>query len=103
MCLDEVWQAWLNALLTQTDLKIERTGIAYMLAGGVGSNTDPYAVAPTDDNEWHSDGPHLMVLVPDLSALEGLSSDYESGGPYVMFPGNPYAHIMVPVGPHTME
>lgn len=103
MCLDEVWQAWLNALMTQTEPKIERTGIAYMFAGSLGSNTDPYAVAPTEDNEWHSDGPHLMVLVPDLSALEGVSSDYEMGGPYVMYPGSPFAHIMVPIGPHSME
>lgn len=102
-CIDEVWQAWLEALQTQTEPVIERPGISYMLAGGLGSNTDPYATEPTDDNDWHADGPHIMILVPDLSVLEGVTSEHHSGGPYVMFPNTPYAHLMVLVEPHLPE
>jgi hypothetical protein len=38
-----------------------------------------------------------MILVPDPKMLEGISTDPQSGGPYVMYKGTPYAHIMVPV------
>ena len=69
-----------------------------MLAGDAGaSNIDPYAEGPTEDNDWVVEGAHLMLLVPDNSALEGLSTDPENGGPYVMWKGTPYAHIMVPI------
>jgi hypothetical protein len=30
---------------------------------------------------------------------EGFSGDAHGGGPYVMYPGTPYAHIMVPIAP----
>jgi hypothetical protein len=102
-CIDVGWQAWFEALITQTEPVIEQVGTSYMFAGGYGSNTDPYATAPTDDDEWHVDGPHIMTLVPDRSALEGMTSDHTTGGPYVMYPGTPYAHIMVPVELHALE
>jgi hypothetical protein len=102
-CIDEVWQAWSEALAAQTEPVTLRPGISYMLAGGLGSNTDPYATGPTDDNDWHADGPHIMILVPDLSTLEGVTSEHQSGGPYVMFPNTPYAHLMVLVEPHLPE
>jgi hypothetical protein len=38
-----------------------------------------------------------MIVVPDVRALSGLSTDPANGGPYVMFAGTPYAHIMAPV------
>jgi hypothetical protein len=34
---------------------------------------------------------------------EGISDDPKSGGPYVMWKGTTYAHIMVPVGPRQKE
>jgi hypothetical protein len=38
-----------------------------------------------------------MILVPDLKALQGMSTDPTGGGPYVMYSGTPYAHIMAPI------
>ncbi len=38
-----------------------------------------------------------MILVPDPALLDGISTDPWNGGPYVMWKGTPYAHIMVPV------
>jgi hypothetical protein len=99
MCLDKTWQAWRDAWLNKRPFKASDVGICYMLAGDVGSsNTDPYAEAPTKDNQWVEPGPHLMVIVPDLAALDGVSTDPYNGGPFVMWKGTPYAHIMVPVG-----
>jgi len=48
---------------------------------------------------WVQEGPHLMIIVPNSGALVGLPDDPGSGGPYVMWKGTPYAHVMVPVGP----
>ena len=99
MCVDAVWTGWAHAWMDKKDFKASHVGIAYMLAGDSGaSNTDPYATAPTKDNQWVVEGPHVMVLVPDSAQLEGLPTDPNSGGAYVMWKGTPYAHIMVPVG-----
>jgi hypothetical protein len=40
-----------------------------------------------------------MLIVPDPATLAGFSTDHLSGGPYVMWTGTPYAHLMVPVTP----
>ncbi|EKE77951.1 hypothetical protein [Gallaecimonas xiamenensis] len=100
MCLDGLWQRWAKAWMGKTDFKPDAMGMAYMLAGDEGSsNTDPFAESATADNQWVVEGPHLMILVPDPALLEGISTDPNQGGPYVMWKGTPYAHIMVPVGP----
>lgn len=99
MCLDQVWLSWVNAWQGRTKPEIERVGIGYMTApgGAHGSDTDPFASGPTADNEWGYDPPHIMLLVPDLTSLEGLPTSRDSGGPWVMWSGTPYAHIMAPV------
>ncbi len=97
MCLDEPWLAWADAWMNKKPFEADRVGTAYMLAGDAGtSNIDPYAEEPTPDNQWVEEGPHLMILVPDPAAMEGVPTDPENGGPYVMWKGTPYAHIMVP-------
>jgi hypothetical protein len=99
MCLDEPWMAWAQGYGSKTDVVIDKVGIAYMLKGDDGaSNIDPYAEGPTDDNDWVEAGPHLMVIVPDATAYDALSTDHTTGGPWVMWAGTPYAHIMVPLG-----
>jgi hypothetical protein len=101
MCLDEVWQGWLEALMTGSEPTVERTGVGYMFQGDGGtSNVSPADTGPTADNDWHVAGPHLMVLTSDPSELEGVPTDPHNGGPYVMWAGTPYAHIMVPTGPY---
>ena len=62
------------------------------------SNTIPWATEATADNEWLDDiGPHLIMLVPDLKLLKFFPSDPEYGGPYVMWRGTDFAHLMIPV------
>jgi hypothetical protein len=98
MCLDKVWITWADAWMNKKPFKPERSGIAYILAGDTGaSNIDPYATGPTADNQWVVEGPHIMVLLPDAAQLEAFPTDPNKGGPYVMWKGTPYAHIMVPV------
>jgi hypothetical protein len=100
MCLDKEWQKWAEAWMGKTTPQITNTGIAYMLAGDTGaSNTDPYATAPTADNQWVVSPAHIMVLYRDSPMLEAFPTDPKNGGPWVMWKGTPYAHVMVPVSP----
>ena len=75
-----------------------RVGFGYMLQGDMPvSNTDPFATAPTATNQWIQDGaPHIMLLLPDQRLLDSLPTDPASGGPFVMWKGTPYAHVMLP-------
>ena len=100
MCNRPQWEAVLGAFMKREPVDVEEFSISYMLAGegeaiGV-SNIDPFATEPTDDNDWVREGPHLMIVVPDPAALEGLSTD-PTDPVYVMWKGTPYAHIMVKI------
>jgi hypothetical protein len=104
MCADAVWLDWNEAyMMKMEDYKPSGFGLAYMLAGdppgGGASNIDPFATEPTADNQWRVEGPHVMILVPDPAMLEGITTDFNTGGSYVMWKGTPYAHIMMPTGP----
>jgi hypothetical protein len=103
MCLDKQWQAWAKAWMSKSEPKIEGTGIAYMLRGDTGaSNVDPYATKPMADNQWVVSPAHLMVLFQDQKMLDSYPTDPLNGGPWVMWKGTPYAHVMVPVSPTKM-
>lgn len=103
MCLDEPWMKWVDAWMNKEDFKTDKMGFGYMLQGGSpGSNVDPFAEGPTDDNEWMTEEkPHVMILVPDESALEGLPVTPDQGGPWVMWRNTPYMHIMAPMPKHN--
>lgn len=97
MCFDAQWMKWAHAWMTRTTPSITGVGISYMLAGDEGSsNSDPYGTKETS-TDWVVAGPHLMILAPDPAMLDGITTDPENGGPWVMWKGTPYAHIMVPV------
>lgn len=99
MCLDESWQAWMQAYMSHQALKLTKPGIGYMIApgGAWASNTDPYAETAKPDNDWGYDAPHAMLLVTDASTLAGLPTTRASGGPWVMWTGTPYVHVMIPI------
>lgn len=98
MCLDAPWMAFLGALMSQGEPSFDGIGIGYMLQGDMPvSNKDPYATGPTADNEWvKNSGPHVMIIVSDARLLDSLPTDPTNGGPWVMWHGTPYAHIMIP-------
>ena len=98
MCNSGEWGAMFAAFMNQEEFTPTQMSISYMLAGdgeapGV-SNIDPFATEPTEDNDWIKDGPHLMIIMPDKSMLEGISTDPKDPV-YVMWKDTPYAHIMV--------
>ncbi len=99
-CIDENWLNFLDAYMKKEKPTYTGVGIAYMLKGDAPvSNTDPYATEPTGkENDWVTGvGGHLMVLVPNQDLLNGISTDHMNGGPWIMWPDTPYAHIMIPV------
>jgi hypothetical protein len=100
-CLDERWQSWFDSYAKGEAPRISGLGVAYMLQGSLSpSNSDPSLVTPPPGSDWMEDGPHVMVIVPDPALLAGFPTDHGTGGPYVMYAGTPYAHLMVPITAH---
>ena len=54
--------------------------------------------SPSDRSKgtWVQEGPHLMILLP-ASMMKDFPRDPYAGGPYVMFDGSEYVHMMVPL------
>jgi hypothetical protein len=97
MCADKTFAVLLDSLLEKTDPNVKAVGVSYMLLGDAGtSNTDPFATAPTATNQWIVSPPHLMLVVPDAKQLDAFPSDPHAGGPWVMWKGTKYAHLMIP-------
>jgi len=96
-CVDASWLNMLDALNNGKNPTYDKVGIAYMLAGDAPiSNITP--TGKREDGDWVEGlKAHLMILVPDHSMFDNISTDPENGGPWIMWPGTPYAHIMVPV------
>src|SRR5262245_7210076 len=63
------------------------------------SNTDPFAETPPAGADWMKDGPHVMVIASDPALSDAFPGQHTANGPYVMYKGTPYAHLMVPVQP----
>ncbi len=98
-CVNAPWLDFLRAYVGQTEPTYTEVGFAYMLVGDSPvSNSDPYATEFTSEDDWVTDlGAHLMMLLPDHSNLDGISTDHRNGGPWVMWPNTPYVHLMIPV------
>jgi len=97
MCGDEVWLDWNLKFSNGLEPNTTKPGIAYMLqGGGDASNTDPYATAPPDGADWVISPPHVMILYPDCFDSTYISTDPTNGGPYIMWDGTPYEHVMYP-------
>jgi hypothetical protein len=99
MCGDANAMAWAEAWIGKKEPPAGKVGFMYMLAGGSdASNTDPYATGPAPGNHWIETGPHVMV-VGAKGMMEGYprAADPDTQAPYVMWPGTPYEHLMIPV------
>ena len=98
-CMNKPWLNFLKAYVGKTAPSYTEIGLAYMLMGDSPvSNSDPYATEPTGGDDWVTHvGAHLMLLVPDRAMLKSFSTDHRNGGPWVMWPDTPLAHLMIPV------
>jgi hypothetical protein len=100
MCMDAAAMEWAHAWMSHKEPTVGKVGFMYMLAGGTdASNTDPYAQQPSADNHWVKTGPHVMIVGADPAFYDMYpkDADPDTSVPYVMWPGTPYQHLMIPV------
>jgi hypothetical protein len=100
MCGDKNAMEWAKAWMQHKKLPANKVGFMYMLQGDSGaSNTDPYATKETAGNNWIKTGPHVMIVGSGAKMLQGYprSARPDPTQPYVMWPGTPYEHLMLPV------
>jgi hypothetical protein len=100
MCVDANSMEFFHALMVHAT-PTDKIGLCYMLQGDTGaSNTDPFATAKTATNHWIVTGPHIMITGSPAKALGYTEAkDPDPAKPYMMWPGTPYEHAMVPVAP----
>ena len=100
VCTDDVGMKWMNDFMSGQDPDIERDTFMWMLHGDVGEDNTTAGVLDKadakDPSQWIESGPHLMLLPADPTSLDGMSDNFNMGAPYVMFPGTPGAHVMIP-------
>lgn len=100
MCMDKAAFEWAGAWMGHKAPASGKIGFMYMLSGGTdASNTDPYAQKPGADTHWIKTGPHVMIVGADSSFYDMYpkSADPDTAAPYVMWPGTPYQHLMIPI------
>ena len=97
LCADENGMAWNAAVRSKTDPP-NKIGFIYMFAGDNGtSNHDPYQRAT--HQHWVQTGPHVMIVGPAVREMVDYPRTADVSDPtqpYVMFPGTPYEHLMLP-------
>lgn len=100
MCMDRAALDWAGAWMAHKQPAAGKVGFMYMLSGGTdASNTDPYATSPGADKHWVKTGPHVMVVGAEQAFYDMYpkTADPDTAMPYVMWPGTPYQHLMIPV------
>lgn len=99
MCITEDWVNFIEAMFKgEEPPKPGKMAIGYWLQGiAPMSNENPFATPEETANHVIAPGePHLAILFPDPTMLEGYPDTPEQGGPWVMFKNTPYVHLMVP-------
>jgi len=100
MCGDKNAMDWAEAWMSHKQPPANKVGFMYMLRGdGGASNTDPYATKEEPRNNWIKTGAHVMIVGSGAKMLSGYPRDAKPDPtkPYVMWPGTPYEHLMLPV------
>lgn len=98
MCLDKAGMQWAQAWMSKQEPKLSAVGMGYMLqGGGSASNTDPFAKKPAAGEKWMKEPPHIMIFSVGKLDPKVYGTDPHSGGPWIMWAGTPYEHLMVPV------
>ncbi len=98
-CGNRAWSTWFDAWASRTTPDLRAIGFSYWLKPtAAASNDDPFLLAPGPGQDWIPHPPEFSVHLPsELLEMAVFSSDQGSGGPWIMFAGTPYAHLMVPL------
>ena len=95
---------WAMAYMGGKTPEMDTDGWAWMLHGDMGEDNRKHLVIDEEgvakakaDGEWIESGAHLMLFPKDPASLEGQTTNFNTGAPYVMFKGTGYDHLMIPV------
>ena len=91
---------WAMAYMSGETPQLDFDGYSYMLHGDMGEDNTKHLVLNKEDaaeGQWIESGAHIMLFPKDPASLDGFTTDFNSGGPYVMFKGTGYDHLMIPV------
>jgi hypothetical protein len=97
LCADQNGMEWMKAIGERTDPP-DKLGFIYMLAGDTGT-TNHHPHQKETHLHWVQTGPHVMVVGPRVREMVGYSRTLavaDASQPYVMYPGTPYEHLMLP-------
>ena len=100
MVMDAQAMKWAMAFMSGKKPELDHDGWMYMLHGDMGEDNTKQSVFNKEDaaeGHWIESGPHIMLMPKDPSSLKGLTTDFNSGGPYIMFEGTGYDHVMIPL------
>jgi hypothetical protein len=105
-CGDKEGFAWMVAAMSRQPKPPNTSpGIGYMAKGGLHYETSKGEIVME-----HSAGtkevkepPHWMLLWPLDPVSTGIPTRPNAGGSYIMFPGTPYAHLMVYQDPKMLK
>jgi len=97
ICVDQLTMGWFAAYMQKKAPNLKQVGIGYMLQGSSdASNVDPYAEKPAPGEDWVTAPPHVMVF-PTGKLDARVYGTVPNGGPWIMWAGTPYEHLMIPV------
>ena len=91
---------WAIAYMTDVTPEIDSDGWAWMLHGDMGEDNTKgkvFTKKEAAEGQWIESGSHLMLFPKDPASLEGQTTDFNTGAPYIMFAGTGYDHLMIPV------
>ena len=96
-CSDQNGMEWMKSVRERTEPP-DKIGFIYMLAGDTGTtNHDPHQ--KETHLHWVQTGPHVMIVGPRVREMVGYPRHVDvadASQPYVMYPGTPYEHLMLP-------
>lgn len=99
ICHDPVFVEWSNTVWDGKPFSTDVVGYSYMLAGGYAADiNDPFADKSDEGNNWHHEGPHMMLIMPTRDLLEGLSTDPEDNDIFVLWKNTPMEIVIIPLG-----
>src|SRR5262245_23906769 len=97
LCADQNGMEWMKAVGAKTSPP-DKIGFIYMLAGDTGA-TNHHPHQRETRLHWVQTGPHVMIVGPRVREMTGYPRTLDVADPsqpYVMFPGTPYEHLMLP-------
>ena len=104
-CHDGEGMKWMMGYMQGKAPDMKRDTFMWMLHGDMGEDNTKAGVLSQSDatpGQWVESGPHLMLMPRDPESLSAYPTDFTTGAPYVMFPGTPHAHLMIPVAGYYM-